>query len=92
MPSGNIENPVPDLVAVPPMGMLTRRRFLTAIAASGVLSGLTACAEGTARDAKRGKEDDLKRTSVVEGVQATESARFLTAGTATPQASETPRD
>jgi predicted small secreted protein len=38
---------------------------------------LTACAEGTARDAKQGKQQDQIRTSVVNDIQATESAGFL---------------
>lgn len=92
MPSGNTANRA--LVLVEPTGRrrVTRRRFVTLLAAGGVLSGLTACAEGTARDAERGKEADLKRTSVVDDVQATRSASLLTAGTATPQPTEKPKD
>jgi len=56
---------------------LSRRRLLgVAIAGLGPLA-LTACAEGTARDAKRGKEADAKRTSVVDEIQATESANLI---------------
>ena len=46
---------------------------------------LTACAEGTARDAEIGKEQDAKRTSVVNEIQATESAGFLILGTPSPE-------
>ncbi|MGN6483659.1 MAG: hypothetical protein ACTHMX_04585 [Thermomicrobiales bacterium] len=66
---------------------MTRRRFGFALGAGGVLVGLSACAEGTARDATRGKEADTKRTSVVDDVQATESARMLFGS---PPASPTP--
>ncbi len=42
-----------------------------------ILGGMTACAEGTSRDAEIGKQKDAERTSVVTGVQATSSARLL---------------
>lgn len=56
---------------------LSRRRLLgLTVAGLGPLV-LSACAEGTARDAKRGKEEDTKRTSVVDEIQATESANLI---------------
>ncbi len=49
---------------------------------------LTSCAEGTARNAEVGKEQDAKRTSVVDEIQATESASFLILGTPSPEATK----
>lgn len=87
MPSGNTANPHPASTDRAPDRMITRRRFGLMLVSGGVLLGLTACAEGTARDAERGKEADAKRTSVVDDVQATESARYVQG---TPSASPTP--
>ena len=47
----------------------------------GVLVG---CAEGTSRDAERGKAQDAQRTSVVSDMQATYSASVLQQGTPPP--------
>ncbi|HYH12436.1 MAG TPA: hypothetical protein VD789_08800 [Thermomicrobiales bacterium] len=49
----------------------------------GVLVG---CAEGTSRDAERGKAQDAQRTSVVSDMQATYSASVLQQGTPPPTA------
>lgn len=38
---------------------------------------LSACAEGTSRDAEQGKQEDAQRTSVVSGLQATQSMLIL---------------
>lgn len=43
-----------------------------------VLTCLTACAEGTSRDAEQGKREDAERTSVVSDLQATQSMLLLT--------------
>ena len=87
MPSGNTENPQLDSTErLSPLRM-TRRRFGVLLVSGGVLVGLTGCAEGTARNATRGKEEDAKRTSVVDDVQATESARLLGG---TPSTTPTP--
>lgn len=40
------------------------------VLASGLLAG---CAEGTRRDAQQGRDQDAERTSVVSGMQATET-------------------
>ncbi len=47
------------------------------VATALLLGGLTACAEGTSRDAEVGRQRDAERTSVVTGLQATNSARLL---------------
>ena len=49
----------------------------------------TGCAEGTARDAERGKARDARETSVVSDLQATRSAQVLLPGTP-PPATPTP--
>jgi hypothetical protein len=54
--------------------------------ALALLLGLTACAEGTARDAKQGPEADARRTSVMQSVQETYTASILTG---TPPATAT---
>jgi hypothetical protein len=38
---------------------------------------LTACAQGTSREAERGQERDAERTSVVDDLQATQTARLV---------------
>ena len=55
-----------------------------AVAASILLGTLAGCAEGTSRDAERGKARDAQRTSVVSDMQATHSARVLLPGTPPP--------
>lgn len=55
----------------------SRRRIASFFVVILTASMLTACAEGTARDAKQGKQQDQMRTSVVNDIQATESAGFL---------------
>ncbi|HWK79720.1 MAG TPA: hypothetical protein VNP95_03090 [Thermomicrobiales bacterium] len=85
MPSGSTRNPPPGSSERQHL-RLTRRRFGIVLVSGGVLAGLSACAEGTARDAERGKQADAKRTSVVDEIQATQSARFLEG---TPPASPT---
>ena len=95
MPSGNTASPPPtptdstspaqpqdDHPSQP--RAITRRRLSLLVVSGCILAGLSACAEGTARDAERGKEADAKRTSVVDEVQATESARRVSG---TPPAS-----
>lgn len=77
MPSGSTTNPQLALIDPPTRRILSRRTFGVLVLSGTVLGGLSACAEGTARDAERGKQADLKRTSVVDEMQATESARYL---------------
>lgn len=77
MPSGTTANHHPAPNDGPARPTITRRRLAFLLMSGGVLAGLSACAEGTARDAERGKQADQKRTSVVDDVQATESARLL---------------
>ncbi|MGC4190627.1 MAG: hypothetical protein QM589_05235 [Thermomicrobiales bacterium] len=87
MPSGSTANPRPVSTEHPGRSPLTRRRFGFILVSGGVLAGFSACSEGTARDAERGKEADQRRTSVVDEIQATESAGFLHPGT--PEGSPT---
>lgn len=62
-----------------------RHRLVTIGIALSVLAGtLAGCAEGTSRDAERGKARDAQRTSVVSDMQATQSARVLLPGTPPP--------
>lgn len=84
MPSGNMKNPerqVSDSGFVPRLC----RRLASLVLVLLIAMTLTACAEGTARDAEVGKEQDAKRTSVVNEIQATESAGFLLHGTPSPE-------
>jgi len=60
-----------------PAGMGIRRRLVSLLMVIVAAVTLTACAEGTARDAKQDKQQDAMRTSVVNDIQATESAGFL---------------
>lgn len=39
---------------------------------------LASCAQGASPEAERGRERDIERTSVVDSLQATESARLIT--------------
>lgn len=48
-----------------------------------LLAAVVGCAEGTRRDARDGQDADAERTSVVQELQATRSARIL-ASTPTP--------
>lgn len=49
-----------------------RRDFILGGLVASVLV-LAACAEGTQRDAERGREDDAQRDSIVKELQATET-------------------
>jgi hypothetical protein len=68
---------------------LTRKATLRgrklAIAALCVLT-IAGCAEGTARDAERGRERDAERTSVVDSLQSTRTSEIILG---TPDASPT---
>lgn len=59
------------------------RRALLGGGAILLVTALTACAEGTVRDAKVGKERDASRESVVKNLQATETWNLVN-GTPTP--------
>lgn len=61
-----------------PIERLSRRVVFWSVAAGSLLAILTACAEGTSRDAEQGKQHDAERTSVVSDLQATESMLLLT--------------
>lgn len=64
--------------------MLRRKRFGLALIGVAMLA-LVGCAEGTSRDAERGREADAERTSVVDSLQATSSADLIRrVGEATP--------
>jgi type I site-specific restriction endonuclease len=61
--------------------------LLGSLLAASLLAG---CAEGTRTDAERGKEEDKKRDSVVDALQATETYRIVNrpGGTPTPAPEE----
>lgn len=59
--------------------------MLTAVAL--VVAG---CSSGTATDSRRAQEQDAQRTSIVDGLQATESSRLLEPGTPRPDGTPTP--
>ena len=64
------------------------RPRLAGFAAAGVgITLLASCAQGTRREAERGRERDAERTSVMDAMQATESARLLSG---TPESTPTP--
>jgi hypothetical protein len=54
------------------------------VAAGLALAVLSGCGEGTASDAERGKAVDAQKTSVVTGMQATQSSLVLEPGTPPP--------
>lgn len=83
MPSENMKNQERRLIDFRVRPRL-RRRVCSLVLVTLTAVTLTACAEGTARDAEVGKEQDAKRTSVVNEIQATESAGFLLHGTPSP--------
>ena len=56
---------------------VARRVAAWSIGFALMLGGMTACAEGTSRDAEVGRQRDAERTSVVTALQATNSARLL---------------
>ena len=59
------------------------RSIVVALTGLTLLAAVAGCAEGTRRDARDGQEADAERTSVVQDLQATRSARIL-ASTPTP--------
>ena len=63
------------------------RRALIGVGAAATATVLVSCAQGTSREAERGKERDAERTWVVDALQATTTARLVQA---TPPA--TPSD
>ena len=71
--------------APPPTNKLKKhlsRLFLVTILALTVIG----CAEGTSKDAERGRERDAERTSVVDDLQSTRTAELING---TPNASPT---
>ncbi|MDP8909213.1 MAG: hypothetical protein M3N47_08890 [Chloroflexota bacterium] len=72
--------PIDHLAATtpePPHRPLRLRLIALGLAGITVLAAIVGCAEGTARDARQGQEEDAERTSVVRELQATQSARIL---------------
>ena len=69
--------PIANRVPPPTESRFTRRRLfsLTAIGAGSTI--LVSCAQGTSREAERGKERDAERTSVVDNLQATRTADLV---------------
>lgn len=67
---------------------LTRRRLL--LRGGSLLGGvaLTACGDGTSREAARGREQDTSKDSVLKDLQATETWNLVNA--TPPAGSETP--
>lgn len=59
-----------------------RHGFLVALA----VLAIAGCAEGTSRDAERGREQDAERTSVVDDLQSTRTTEIIKG---TPNASPT---
>ena len=65
----------------------TRRALLAGMIGTGVGALLTACSSGSSREAEKGRRQDAERTSVVDSLQATESAKLLNEeASATPPA------
>ncbi len=91
MPSEPIANHRPGANDGRQRALILRRR-VRAIAVVGLaMLVLAGCAEGTSRDAQRGREADAERTSVVDSLQATSSAdliRRTAEGTPPPEDAE----
>lgn len=58
---------------------LTRRHLLLWGSALGVGTALAGCADGTSREAARGREEDSSNESVVKDLQATETWNLVNA-------------
>lgn len=85
MPSEPIASRQPNPIDLPSGVRIVRRATRAAALFGLVLLLLAGCAEGTSRDAERGRQADTERTSVVDSLQATSSADLvLRAGQATP--------
>jgi len=56
---------------------ITRRRVLTTSVMGVAATVLVACSQGTSREAERGRERDIERTSIVDSLQSTETARLV---------------
>jgi hypothetical protein len=56
---------------------LSRRHWLSIAALVIPGAVLAGCSSGTRREAERGRERDAERTSVMDAMQATDSARLL---------------
>jgi hypothetical protein len=52
---------------------------------------LVSCSQGSSREAERARERDAERTSVVDSLQATQTAKLVTGTPGTPEVS-TPED
>ncbi len=62
----------------PAIERIARLVIAWSVTAAIVVLCMTACAEGTSRDAEEGKQQDAERTSVVSDLQATQSILLLT--------------
>ncbi len=82
MPSEPIAHPAAK-TPEPPHRPPRLRWIALGLAGLTLMAAVVGCAEGTARDARQGQEEDAERTSVVRDLQATQSARIL-AVTPTP--------
>jgi hypothetical protein len=60
---------------------------MTGITAIVILVSLVGCAEGTARDAEKGRARDAEATSVVDNLQSTRTSELINGS---PEASATP--
>jgi hypothetical protein len=73
MPLEPIASPAADRGAP----TFSRRRWLTIAALAVPGAVLAGCSSGTKREAERGRARDAERTSVMDAMQATDSARLL---------------
>jgi hypothetical protein len=71
---------------VPPIDRW-KTRVKSGLAVLGVVLCLAGCAEGTARDAERGRAKDADATSVIDALQSTRTTEIITG---TPDASPAP--
>lgn len=70
-----------------PLTSIWRQRLMTVIVAIMIVVSLVGCAEGTARDAERGRARDADATSVVDTLQSTRTSELINSS---PEASATP--
>jgi F420-0:gamma-glutamyl ligase len=73
MPSEPIAHPTP----LPINPRVTRRRVVGVAVIGIAATAFASCAQGSSPEAERGRELDIERTSVVDNLQATETARLI---------------
>ena len=71
--------------ALPPTNKLKKHVFRLFLVVACALT-VIGCAEGTSKDAERGRERDAERTSVVDDLQSTRTSELING---TPNASPT---